>query len=75
MKLITLAKRLDFTTETEYFDYCRDSYINGNFSQCKDLFKAMTKADKKACLNYLKPEFAYQYRSDLEVYEFYFNLI
>ena len=23
MKLLTLAKKLDFNTETEYFDYCK----------------------------------------------------
>ena len=47
MKLLTLAKKLDFTNELEYFDYCISSYQNGNFSQSRELFKNMTKADRK----------------------------
>ena len=70
MKLITLAKRLDFTTETDYFDYCINSWFNGNFSQCKDLFAAMSKADKKGLINYIKG--CYDYTHDVE--KFYFNL-
>lgn len=54
MKLLTLAKRLDFTTENEYFQYCADSHINGNFSQCKKLFKDMEKADKHRLISYLR---------------------
>jgi hypothetical protein len=73
MKLITLAKRLDFTTEDQYFDYCRDSYINGNFSQCKELFKAMTKADRKALISYLQT--TDENSIDFECYLYYFNLL
>ena len=43
-KLLTLAKELEFTTEQEYFEYLIDSYINGCFSQCKNLFNEMSKA-------------------------------
>lgn len=75
MKLLTLAKRLDFNTETDYFDYCRDSYINGLFSQCERLFKAMTKEQKKQCLNYLKPSKGNENTADMEVWEYYFNLL
>jgi hypothetical protein len=71
MKLLTLAKKLDFTTETEYFDYCLNSYFNGNFSQCKELFKAMSKTDRKALLTYIKGCYDHQH----EVYTFYLNLI
>lgn len=71
MKLITLAKRLDFTTETEYFDYCINSWFNGNFDQCRRLFKDMTKADRKELINYIKG--CYDYKHD--VYTFYFNLL
>jgi len=71
MKLITLAKKLDFTTETEYFDYCITSWFNGSFSQCKELFAAMTKADKKALINYIKG--CYDYNHEVET--FYLNLL
>jgi len=69
-KLITLAKRLDFTTEMDYFDYCIDSYTNGNFSQCKELFKAMSKADRKSLLNHIGTGINMK-----DVYQFYFNLL
>lgn len=68
MKLITLAKRLDFTEEIEYFDYCIDSWYNGNYSQCKQLFKDMTKNDRKDLIRYLK-------ESNSQAYLFYFNLL
>lgn len=71
MKLLTLAKRLDFVTETDYFDYCINSWFGGQFSQCKDLFKAMTKADRKELINYIKG--CYDYTHDVE--RFYFNLL
>ncbi len=67
-KLITLAKQLDFSTETEYFDYCIDSHINGNFSQGKRLFLEMKKEDQKQfirhCLEY-GSENIYNYYLDL----------
>ena len=57
MKLITLAKRLDFTTESEYLDYCVQSYINGNFKQCKELFKAMAKDDRHNLIAYIRDNY------------------
>lgn len=71
MKLITLAKRLEFTSETQYFDYCIDSWFNGNFSQCRELFKAMTKADRKRLIKYIKG--CYDYTHNVE--KFYFELL
>jgi len=71
MKLLTLAKQLEFSTEIEYFDYCITSWQNGNFSQCKELFKAMTKKDKKGLIDYIKG--CYDYRHEVEL--FYFNLL
>jgi len=71
MKLIKLANQLEFNTETQYFDYCIDSYHNGNFNQCKELFNAMTKADKKRLIQYIKG--CYDYTHPVET--FYFNLI
>lgn len=71
MKLLTLAKRLDFTTETEYFDYCIDSWFNGNFSQCKKLFADMAKADRKNLIEYIRGCYDYTH----EVEKFYFGLL
>lgn len=68
-KLLTLAKRLDFECETDYFNYMIDSYINDR-SQCQNLFKALTKEQKKEALIFINtmPEY-------LEVYKYYFNLL
>lgn len=68
-KLLTLAKELDFNQEYEYFDYCIDSFINGNRSQCRKLFAAMRHDDKKALLKECK------YREITEIYNFYFELL
>lgn len=68
-KLLTLAKRLDFECETDYFNYMIDSYINDR-SQCQNLFKALTKEQKKESLIFINtmPEY-------LEIYKYYFNLL
>ncbi len=73
MKLLTLAKKLDFTTELQYFDYCLDSYINGNFTQCRELFKAMNREDKKGLIDYLKDRDINSV--DNECREFYISLL
>ncbi len=71
MKLLSLAKKLDFTAETEYFDYCIDSWFNGNLSQCKDLFKRMNKVDRMGLITYIQG--CYDYRHEVE--NFYLNLL
>ena len=71
MKNLTLAKRLDFSSETEYFDYCINSWFNDNFSQCKELFASMTKNDRKGLIKYIKG--CYDYTHEVET--FYFNLL
>jgi len=70
-KLITLAKNLDFQSETDYFDYCIASWANGNFSQCKELFFAMKKEDRKRLLAYIHG--CFDHRHDVE--KFYMNLL
>jgi len=69
-KLLTLAKGLDFQTESEYFDYCIDSFINGNFTQCRKLFNDMRKQDRKELVNYIHSMNQYT-----EIRNFYFNLL
>jgi hypothetical protein len=70
-KLITLAKSLDFKTEADYYDYCINSWFNGNFSQCKKLFNNMSKIDKKGLITYIQG--CYDYKHEVEL--FYFNLL
>ena len=71
--LIKLAKELDFNNELEYFDYCIDSHINGNFTQCKRLFKDMKKEDRKLFISYLNGQA--QYNGLLPTRNFYFELL
>lgn len=66
--LKTLAKELDFQSEYEYFEYCIDSYINGNFEQCKRLFSEMEKEDQKTLVT-----MAAVYSK--EIGDFYFSLL
>lgn len=77
MKTVTkLAKDLDFTAPYEYYEYMVESYINGNFSQCKHLFQALTKEDKKDSLVYIKTTYNMSANNiDREVYDYYFNLL
>ena len=70
-KLITLAKALDFNSETEYFDYCINSWFNGRFDQCRRLFRAMQTKDRKGLIAYIQG--CYDYRHEVEI--FYFNLL
>jgi len=66
-KLISLAKELDFNSETDYFNYLIDSHINGNFRQCQRLFSEMRKGDQKHFLLYCS-------EPGLEkIYRFYFG--
>lgn len=72
-KLLTLAKGLDFETETDYFEYCIDSHINGNFTQCENLFNDMSRTDQKTFLSYL--ENRSQFFNTTAIRNFYFNLL
>lgn len=53
---IKLAKSLDFENVLELFDYLIESHVNGNFSQCKELFFEMYAADQECFMNYLNGE-------------------
>lgn len=68
-KLTTLAKELEFKTENEYFDYMIASHINGNFTQCRELFNAMKKEDKKKFIVYVDNSY-----TDKKIRDFYFDL-
>ena len=73
MKLITLAHRLDLNQEIEYFDYCINSYENGNFAQCRKLFSDMSKKDRKEFIEYISG--CYDNPKSKAVYRFYWALL
>lgn len=52
-KMIALARKLDFETIDEYYQYIISSKVNGNISQCIRLFKSMPKENRKEFLSYL----------------------
>lgn len=45
-------KMYEFGSIEEYFDYITESQINGNHSQVKELFKALSNDQKKQFCNY-----------------------
>lgn len=47
-----LLKELEFTKETEYYDYIIDSIVNGQRAQARDLIKAMSKDKTKEAFKY-----------------------
>jgi hypothetical protein len=71
--LKTLIKAYEFKTEDQYFEYCINSYLNGNMMQAKKLFLAMKKEDRKRfILSYTE---YYDNPSQQESYKFFINLI
>jgi len=67
--IIQLAKTLDFTSESEMYEYFITSYMNGNFSQCRRLFCKLKRDAKKSLLAFLLEE-----EKERE-YEFYFEML
>jgi len=67
--IIQLAKTLDFTSESEMYEYFITSYVNGNFSQCRRLFCELTRDAKKSLLAYLLEE------GMNREYKFYFEIL
>jgi nucleoid-associated protein YejK len=65
-KMKKLVKGMEFTTESEYYEYCVDSYLNGNLSQCERLFKDMPRQNKDDFYKWMVVN-----ETPLEVYRFY----
>ena len=63
----TLSRELDLNGRIAYYEYCIDSYQNGNFD--RDLFNSMTKASKKDFLKWANRDI---YR---EAFNWYFELL
>lgn len=55
-------------TENEYLEYLQASYENGNFEQCKRLFKELNKEGQKALLLNMRHEAS-------RVFDFYIALM
>lgn len=72
--LMSLAKKIDFETESEYFDYCIDSYLNGQFNQCKNLFSDMPKPERKNLITYINNSGMLS-KDISNCRNFYFNLL
>ena len=61
--LKTLCKEYEFENGYEYFDYIIESLINGNLTQCRELFNDLREADKKGCIRYIR-EMGTDYAND-----------
>lgn len=68
-KMKSLYKGLDFTSKESYFDYCIESYLNGNKSQCRELFKDLPKQYKHELIEYIRNNAAND-----EMHNFYVGL-
>jgi hypothetical protein len=68
-----LIKELDFTSKEELFNYFIDSWYNGNYSQCRNLFSRLNKSGKKELLQYIAG--CFDNENEKKVYQFYFNLL
>lgn len=47
-------KDYEFKTLEDYFNYIQDSYLNGNFSQVRSLFKKLSQEQKNQFIFYLQ---------------------
>lgn len=74
MKLLQLAKSYDFNFETDFFDYCIDSFLNGQYEQAELLFKEMDKLGRKCLLIYIN-DMTILPADKRNLYNFYFNLL
>ena len=66
--LTALAKELDFEHSHEYFDYIIESHVNGQYSQIKDLYKAMDKRSRSEFILYLQYDSNYSEQKELHGY-------
>lgn len=44
---------LGFATNDEYYNYCVESYLNGQFNQCKTLFNQLPHDNKHELITYI----------------------
>ncbi|OQB39701.1 MAG: hypothetical protein BWY04_01536 [candidate division CPR1 bacterium ADurb.Bin160] len=69
---LKMAKSLDFCSIDEFYNYLIDSYILGQFSQCRRLFTELSKEGRKNFLLWGKHAYA---MCGTDVYNFYINLL
>jgi len=73
--LLSLAKKLDFTSESEYFEYIIQSYYNGQLTQARELFIKMAKQDKKTFLNDIPEYLPGDIEAQSNIYKYFFQLL
>lgn len=56
-KMEKIYSDLDFTSKEDYFNYCVESHINGNFTQCKKLFQELPKQYKHELINFIRDNY------------------
>jgi hypothetical protein len=71
-QLKTLLKELEFTQGAEYFDYMIESWYNGQYSQCEQLFTSMTNKDRTLFIIYLSG--CFDKPGIMGVYQYYYNI-
>jgi hypothetical protein len=49
---------LEFSTNEEYYNYCVESYLNGQRNQCKTLFKQMPSDNQHELIEYIRDNYA-----------------
>jgi hypothetical protein len=49
-----LFKGLEFSNKEQYYNYCIESYFNGQFTQCKELFNDMPHEYKHEFIDWMK---------------------
>ena len=54
MVTLKTIKDYEFENIEDYYDYVLGSYINGNYGQCRELIKKLSKEQKKDCYEYLQ---------------------
>lgn len=72
-----LLEQYGFTTETEYYEMCVDSYVNGQKKQAEAQFSELSHIDKKKMHQYVRNALCENYSHSYidEISEFFFNLL
>jgi hypothetical protein len=53
-KVLKLAKDLEFTSNTQLYDYMFEAYINGRFEQIKRFWKRLPKDNKHELVEHIR---------------------
>lgn len=56
--VLRAAKELDFTSNEQYYDYCIETYHNGQFGQLRKLWGKLPKNHKHSLIAYIDNNYA-----------------